>query len=100
MEKLYFLKLKQLILAEKLANPSIDRPTSNNGRKPKASSEIGKQVLDLPGVTRVRSGEGSRPYVYRGIGLSRSIPYRHALPSPEVPESIARRMTGQAPSNN
>ena len=40
-----------------------------NGRSPKGSSDFGKQVLDLAGVTKQRQGNGQRVRQYVGIGL-------------------------------
>jgi hypothetical protein len=39
-------------------------------RHPRGSSEFGKQVLELPGVTKHREGGGLRPYYYRGLELA------------------------------
>ena len=41
----------------------------NNGRRAKGNAEIGKQVLRLPGVTKMRQAVGDRKYEYHGIGL-------------------------------
>ena len=41
----------------------------SNGRKPKASSEFGKWVAELKGVTSIRETKGPRKMVYKGIGL-------------------------------
>jgi putative DNA primase/helicase len=40
-----------------------------NGRYAKNSAEFGKQILELPGVTRQRDTAGSRPYRYVGLGV-------------------------------
>jgi P4 family phage/plasmid primase-like protien len=39
----------------------------SNGRKPRNSSDFGKQVCGLPGVVRQRQSIGPRLYEYRGI---------------------------------
>lgn len=40
-----------------------------NGRKARNSSEFGKQVLELTGVSKSREGTGDRKWLYAGIGL-------------------------------
>jgi P4 family phage/plasmid primase-like protien len=39
-------------------------------RHPRGSSEFGKQVLELPGVSKDREGGGLRRYYYRGLDLA------------------------------
>ena len=41
----------------------------SNGRRAKGNNEIGKQVVRLAGVTKVRRGGRDRKYEYQGIGL-------------------------------
>ncbi len=67
----------------------------NNGRKPKSSSEFGKQVLDLPNVSKQRQGIGERKWEYLGIGL-RNPSYRPNL-TLGIPFATTRRMM---PSDN
>jgi P4 family phage/plasmid primase-like protien len=43
-----------------------------NGRLARCSSEVGKQVLRLPGVGKRRKGGGSRLWVYTGVALEQS----------------------------
>jgi putative DNA primase/helicase len=38
-----------------------------NGRKARNSSDFGRQVRSLPGVTKERQSYGQRPYEYRGM---------------------------------
>jgi P4 family phage/plasmid primase-like protien len=42
-----------------------------NGRKHIASTELGKQLLKIRGVTSDREGSGARRYYYLGVGLIR-----------------------------
>ncbi|WP_145058293.1 hypothetical protein [Lignipirellula cremea] len=49
------------------------------GRKAKCSSEFGKQAKALDGVRKTRpSRQGSRTWVYEGIGLARGVAAQNA----------------------
>lgn len=65
-----------------------------NGRKPKGSSEFGKQVLDLGGVTKHRQSGGRRKYEYHGIGLRTPQPFTLGT------AGGTRRMPGQSTSHH
>jgi len=75
---------EHLITSEELYRRYVDF-CERNGRRARSSSEIGRQVLALPGVERKRLGGQGRPYAYSGVDCVQSS-CSYVVP-PRAPES-------------